>query len=70
MAAELGQAVDIHGDVRHAFPGPGRLAGLEGFPGLFARKVENLRHWATRPPTAGSTGPGSAGCLANRPWPS
>jgi DNA-3-methyladenine glycosylase II len=43
MAAELGQAVDIHGDVRHAFPGPGRLAGLEGFPGLFARKVENLR---------------------------
>jgi DNA-3-methyladenine glycosylase II len=43
MAAELGQAVDIHGDARHAFPGPGRLAGLEGFPGLFARKVENLR---------------------------
>jgi DNA-3-methyladenine glycosylase II len=43
MADELGQAVDVHGDVRHAFPGPGRLAGLEGFPGLFARKVENLR---------------------------
>ena len=43
MAAELGQAVDVHGDVRHAFPGPGRLAALEGFPGLFARKVENLR---------------------------
>ncbi|HEX2160055.1 MAG TPA: DNA-3-methyladenine glycosylase 2 family protein [Actinomycetes bacterium] len=43
MATELGQAVDIHGDVRHAFPGPGRLAALEGFPGLFDRKVENLR---------------------------
>jgi DNA-3-methyladenine glycosylase II len=43
MAAELGQAVDVHGDVRHAFPGPARLAALEGFPGLFARKVDNLR---------------------------
>jgi DNA-3-methyladenine glycosylase II len=43
MAAELGQAVDIHGDVRHAFPGPARLADLQGFPGLFDRKVENLR---------------------------
>jgi DNA-3-methyladenine glycosylase II len=43
MAAELGQAVDVHGDVRHAFPGPARLAVLEGFPGLFGRKVENLR---------------------------
>ncbi len=43
MADELGQAVDVHGDVRHAFPGPSRLAALEGFPGLFDRKVENLR---------------------------
>jgi DNA-3-methyladenine glycosylase II len=43
MAAELGQAVDVHGDPRHAFPGPGRLAGLEEFPGLFERKVANLR---------------------------
>jgi DNA-3-methyladenine glycosylase II len=43
MAAELGQAVDIHGDLRHAFPGPARLAGLEGFAGLSGRKVENLR---------------------------
>jgi DNA-3-methyladenine glycosylase II len=43
MAAELGQAVDVHGDVRHAFPGPARLATLEGFPGLFGRKVDNLR---------------------------
>jgi DNA-3-methyladenine glycosylase II len=43
MAAELGQPVEVHGDRRHAFPGPARLAMLEGFPGLFARKVENLR---------------------------
>jgi DNA-3-methyladenine glycosylase II len=43
MAAALGQAVDVHGDVRHAFPGPGRLAGLEGFQGLSERKVANLR---------------------------
>jgi DNA-3-methyladenine glycosylase II len=43
MADELGDVVDIHGDKRHAFPGPARLADLEGFRGLFARKVENLR---------------------------
>jgi DNA-3-methyladenine glycosylase II len=43
MAAELGDAVDIHGDVRHAFPPPGRLAGLEAFRGLFGRKAEWLR---------------------------
>ena len=43
MADELGQAVDLHGDVRHAFPSPARLAALEGFRGLFAAKVENLR---------------------------
>jgi DNA-3-methyladenine glycosylase II len=43
MAAELGQAVDIHGDLGHAFPGPARLAVLDQFPGLFGRKVDNLR---------------------------
>jgi DNA-3-methyladenine glycosylase II len=43
MADELGQAVEVHGDARHAFPAPTRLAALDGFPGLFARKVENLR---------------------------
>jgi DNA-3-methyladenine glycosylase II len=43
MADELGQPVNVHGDVRHAFPAPARLAALEGFPGLFARKVDNLR---------------------------
>jgi DNA-3-methyladenine glycosylase II len=43
MAAELGQVVDVHGDRRPAFPGPARLAALEGFAGLYGRKVENLR---------------------------
>ena len=43
MADELGEVVDIHGDQRHAFPGPARLADLEGFRGLSARKVANLR---------------------------
>ena len=43
MAAELGQAVDVHGDLRHAFPGPARLADLDGFPGLTARKVGYLQ---------------------------
>jgi DNA-3-methyladenine glycosylase II len=43
MADELGEPVDIHGDPRHAFPGPARLADLEGFRGLSARKVGNLR---------------------------
>jgi DNA-3-methyladenine glycosylase II len=43
MADELGEEVDIHGDRRHAFPGPARLADLEGFRGLSARKVANLR---------------------------
>lgn len=44
MAEEMGEAVDVHGDVRHAFPGPGRLVALDkGFPGLFGRKAEWLR---------------------------
>lgn len=43
VAEELGQRVDIHGDVRVAFPGPDQLGRLESFPGLFARKVEWLR---------------------------
>lgn len=43
MAEELGEAVDIHGDVRYAFPGPARLAGLGRFPGLMGRKPEYLR---------------------------
>jgi 3-methyladenine DNA glycosylase/8-oxoguanine DNA glycosylase len=43
MADRLGEEVDVHGDRRHAFPSPARLAALEGLPGLFAGKVENLR---------------------------
>jgi DNA-3-methyladenine glycosylase II len=43
MAADLGQAVDVHGDRRHAFPGPARLAELDGYPGLTSQKVEWLR---------------------------
>jgi DNA-3-methyladenine glycosylase II len=43
MAADLGEAVDVHGDLRHAFPGPARLAVLDGHPGLTARKVAYLR---------------------------
>lgn len=43
MAEELGPAVDVGGETRHAFPAPSRLARLEGFPGLFGRKAEYLR---------------------------
>ena len=70
MADELGQAVDVHGDVRHAFPGPSRLAALEGFPGLFDRKVENLRALGEEAATGRLMVPISVGSLATRPWPS
>jgi DNA-3-methyladenine glycosylase II len=43
MTADLGEAVDVHGDPRRAFPGPARLADLGGYPGLTARKVGYLR---------------------------
>lgn len=43
MAAQLGEAVSLHGRLLHAFPAPERLARLEGFPGLFGRKPEWLR---------------------------
>ena len=43
MAEELGPTVEISGKPEHAFPGPSRLARLEGFPGLSGRKIENLR---------------------------
>ncbi len=46
MAQELGTPVDIHGQVAYAFPGPSRVAGLQGFQGLFGRKVEFLRGMA------------------------
>lgn len=44
MAKELGPSIEIHGEREHAFPGPLRLARLEGFPGLFGRKAEYLQH--------------------------
>jgi DNA-3-methyladenine glycosylase II len=43
MAVELGASIDIEGQAWPAFPTPGRLAELDGFPGLFGRKVEYLR---------------------------
>ena len=43
MTADMGQAVDVHGDPRRAFPGPARLADLGGYPGLTALKVGYLR---------------------------
>jgi DNA-3-methyladenine glycosylase II len=43
MSKAMGERVDIHGDIRHAFPAPGRLAALDDFPGLFGRKAEWLR---------------------------
>ncbi len=43
MAERLGETVTLRGHALHAFPGPQRLAGLEGFPGLSGRKPEWLR---------------------------
>lgn len=46
MGEELGPTVEIRGEPVRAFPGPSRLVRLESFPGLFGRKIENLRHLA------------------------
>ncbi len=46
VAEELGPSVEVRGRVEHAFPGPSRLARLDGFRGLGARKVGYLRHLA------------------------
>jgi DNA-3-methyladenine glycosylase II len=43
MAEDLGSPVKVRGKQELAFPGPSRLLGLEGFPGLFGRKAEYLR---------------------------
>lgn len=43
MAEQLGEPVDLGDQVVHAFPPPERLAELDGFPGLFGRKLEWLR---------------------------
>lgn len=47
MAERLGEPVDFGERVVHAFPPPERLAELDGFPGLFGRKLEWLRSVAS-----------------------
>jgi DNA-3-methyladenine glycosylase II len=42
MSRELGHEVDVHGHRLWVFPEPSRLVELEGFRGLFGRKVEYL----------------------------
>ena len=46
MAEELGPVVEMRGESTHAFPGPSRLARLQGFPGLTSVKAERLRRLA------------------------
>jgi DNA-3-methyladenine glycosylase II len=43
MAEDLGEPVEVRGEIRHAFPGPSRLGSLDGFSGLSRRKVGYLR---------------------------
>lgn len=43
MTAQLGAAVDIHGDRQHAFPAPEVLRAVAEFPGVPERKLANLR---------------------------
>jgi DNA-3-methyladenine glycosylase II len=43
MAKELGPSVEIRGEPERAFPGPSSLMRLGSSPGLFRRKVDNLR---------------------------
>lgn len=43
MAKQLGEPVTFGDRAVHAFPSPGRLAGLDMFPGLSGRKPEWLR---------------------------
>ena len=64
IARELGPSVDIHGDRRHAFPAPSRLAELTEIPGLPARKVEYLRVLAV----ASRAGELDAARLRVTPW--
>ena len=49
MSQELGEEIVVHGERLHAFPSSQRLASMDGFPGLFARKIEYLHgiaEWA------------------------
>ena len=43
IASQLGETVDFGDRQLPAFPAPDRLAGIDRFPGLTARKVEQLR---------------------------
>lgn len=50
MSEGLGKEVDVHGQRLHSFPTPQRLASIDGFPGLFERKLNSCmrshgRHW-------------------------
>jgi len=42
MAQDLGDEVVVHGERLNGFPSPKRLASMDAFPGLFARKVDEL----------------------------
>jgi DNA-3-methyladenine glycosylase II len=43
LAASLGTPMEIGGESVTAFPGPGALAELESFPGLWDSKLERIR---------------------------
>ena len=42
MSRELGASIDIHGHRLFCFPGPGVIAHVQSYKGLFGRKVEYL----------------------------
>jgi DNA-3-methyladenine glycosylase II len=46
MRDALGESVEVHGDVRRAFPAPERIAALASFAGVPGRKLENVRAFA------------------------
>src|SRR5215218_2514380 len=71
MAAELGQAVDVHGDAS-ATPSPLRPAWppWTGSRGCSPARSRTSARWARRPPWAGLTGTGCGPCPGRRPWPS
>jgi DNA-3-methyladenine glycosylase II len=48
LSATLGRSFELAGQVRHAFPVPERLLGLETFPGLEPRRIERLHGVAER----------------------
>lgn len=50
MAGQLGDPVSFGDHVMHAFPAPGRLAGIGAFPGLSGRKPEWLPSIAAAAP--------------------